>query len=194
MKDIVLILVAGKSNTGKGEFSRRLEEVYKTKTNHNIIRCSLSTYIRELAKNDFYWDGIDTQLSRQFMAETYRLGTLLYPYHMARRVWERDIQPNIITSQTNVIIVESFREKNNYDYFKLLKDQHKITDIITINIVRPGYVVVKDSLLNHVSEIDLDDFEFDYTVINNEDISKIHNESLRIYNSIIMENFFKRYG
>jgi uridine kinase len=47
MKDIVLILVAGKSNTGKGEFSRRLEEVYKTKTNHNIIRCSLSTYIRE---------------------------------------------------------------------------------------------------------------------------------------------------
>jgi hypothetical protein len=128
------------------------------------------------------------------MAETYRLGTLLYPYHMARRVWERDIQPNIITSQTNVIIVESFREKNNYDYFKLLKDQHKITDIITINIVRPGYVVVKDSLLNHVSEIDLDDFEFDYTVINNEDISKIHNESLRIYNSIIMENFFKRYG
>lgn len=171
---IKLILVSGKSHNGKGEFSRRLE--YKLKqTNKNIIRCSLSTYIRDAAKNDFYWDGIDTVNSRKFMGEVYRLATeLIYPYHMARRVWERDILPNIGENRENVIIVESLREKNNYDYFNDLKKNKSIDTITTIRVDRLNFSDLNEEMHEHISEKDLDDFKFDYIINNDGTLEELH--------------------
>lgn len=182
---ITIIMVSGKSHNGKGEFSRKLEELFKTNTNYNVIRCSLSTYIRDITKNDFYWDGVDTPESRKFMAEVYRLGTEIYPYHMARRVWERDIQPNITNHLIkNVVIVESFREKNNYDYFDMLKSTGRINNIITIRINRPNFDQAGKELSTHVSEMDLDTFLFDYEVLNDGTIEELHIRTERIFNCI----------
>jgi hypothetical protein len=181
---ITVIMVSGKSHNGKGEFSRKLEEIYKNKTNHNIIRCSLSTYIRDITKNDFYWDGVDTPKSRKFMGEVYRLGTEIYPYHMARRVWERDIIPNLINDKNNIVILESFREKNNYDYFNNLQDENKISNIITIRINRPNFDHAGKEMLNHVSESDLDKFLFDYEVLNDSTIEDLHIRTEKIFNCI----------
>jgi len=166
-----IILVSGKSNSGKGETSKKLEQLFKSQNKH-VVRCSLSTYIRELTKNDFYWNGIDTLESRIFMGEVYRIGTDFYPHHMARRVWERDIEP--FANKDTIAIVESFREKVNYDYFVELWKEKIINDIITIRVVRPSFNAIQDEEFeNHVSESDLDDFEFDYVIENSGTVEEL---------------------
>lgn len=167
-----IILISGKSNSGKGTVAKILEEDIKNK-NINVIRCSLSTYIREITKNDFYWDGVDTLESRKFMAEVYRIGTEFYPYHMARRVWERDIEP--YANNNSIVIVESFREKVNYDYFNKLLKENIIDSIITIRVTRPYFNAINDEIMeNHVSESDLDDFLFDYHIDNNNTVEELN--------------------
>lgn len=177
-------MVSGKSHNGKGEFSRKLEKLFITKSFFSVIRCSLSTYIRDITKNDFYWDGIDTPQSRKFMGEVYRLGTEIYPYHMARRVWERDIEPNLNKYNDNVVIIESFREKNNYDYYNMLKDEGRISNIITIRINRPDFDQAGKELSTHVSEMDLDKFPFDYEVLNDSSIEDLHIRTEKVFNCI----------
>ena len=166
-----IILVSGKSNVGKGVFSQKLEQLFKSQNKH-VIRCSLSTYIRELAKKDFYWNGIDTLESRKFMAEVYRVGTDFYPHHMARRVWERDIEP--FANKDTIAIVESFREKVNYDYFNFLLQFKYIDKLTTIRVIRPNFNAINNAELeNHVSESDLDDFKFDYVIENSGTIEEL---------------------
>ena len=166
-----IILVSGKSNSGKGVFSQKLENLFKSQNKH-VIRCSLSTYIRELAKKDFYWDGIDTLESRKFMAEVYRVGTDFYPHHMARRVWERDIEP--YANKDTIAIVESFREKVNYDYFNFLLQFKYIDKLTTIRVIRPNFNAINNAELeNHVSESDLDDFKFNYVIENSGTVEEL---------------------
>jgi len=166
-----IILISGKSNSGKGTLATKLESLLKSQNKH-VIRCSLSTYIRELTKKDFYWNGIDTLESRKFMAEVYRVGTDFYPHHMARRVWERDIEP--FANKDTIAIVESFREKVNYDYFNFLLIYKYIDKLTTIRVIRPNFNVIQnEELENHVSESDLDDFEFNYVIENSGTVEEL---------------------
>ncbi|HEY8890525.1 MAG TPA: hypothetical protein VIM70_09750 [Clostridium sp.] len=175
-----IILISGKAHSGKGTVGRKIENILNNQGKH-VIRCSLSTYIREIAKNDFYWDGIDTLESRIFMGEVYRIGTEFYPYHMARRVWERDIKP--YANKNTTVIVESFRELVNYDYFNILLKEGLIDEISTIRIIRPKFNSIQnEEFEKHVSESDLDDFEFDYIVENDGSIEELDNKLKEMFN------------
>ena len=188
-----IFLISGKSNSGKGEVSCRLEELFKA-DNSNVIRCSLSTYIRDILQNDFYWDGHSDMINaRKFMAETYSLGSVIYPYHMARRVWERDIMPNLNNNE-NFIIVESFRELQNYEYFKLLQDDNLVSKIITIRVTRPNFSVVDEELSEHVSEVDLDDFDFNYNIVNGGNIKQLYEKVDEVYKNLKMIEFYNQYS
>jgi hypothetical protein len=174
-----VILISGKSHSGKGETANILNKIL-TNQNKHVIQCSLSTYIREIAKNDFYWNGIDTLESRIFMAEVYRIGTNFYPYHMARRVWKRDIQP--YANKNTIAIVESFREKVNYDYFNMLLNEGLINNILTIRVIRPNFNDIQDKdMEQHISESDLDDFDFDYVIENNGSIDELRDKLERMF-------------
>jgi len=178
-----IILISGKSNTGKGTVAEIIEQILKLKNKH-VIRCSLSTYIRNVAKEDYYWDGIDTLESRKFMAESYKIGTEFYSYHMARRVWERDIKP--FANKDTIAIVESFREKVNYDYFCSLLDEGLIDNITTIRVIRPDFNAIQDrDMENHVSESDVDDFEFDYVIKNSGTIDELYEKLEKLIGNMI---------
>jgi len=175
-----IILISGKSNSGKGTVAKKIKKLLDDKEKYTIL-CSLSTYIRDVAKEDYFWDGIDTLESRRFMAESYRIGTEFYPYHMARRVWERDIEPYSHTYKT--AIVESFREKVNYDYFDTLLKKELISSIITIRVVRPNFNAIQNKEHEkHVSEVDLDDFKFDYTIENSGTVEELDNKLKEMFN------------
>lgn len=168
--EVEILLISGKSGSGKGTVASIIKEELKKNNKFNVIQCSLSTYIRQIAKDDFYWDGVDTPESRKFMGEVYRVGTEFYSFHMMRRVWERDIEPNLVNDKINIAIVESFRELVNYYYCMALRGYGKISDIKTIRIKRPGHDVTGEELKKHVSESDLDNFPFDYYIVNDSDI------------------------
>lgn len=164
-----IIMISGKSNSGKGTVADGLKSYLEQIKSYNgrILKCSLSACIRTIARDYFFWDGIDTVNSRKFMAETYRLATeLLDYYHMARGVWIRDILPFVARCpyHETLIIIESFREIQNWEFFQKLKDDGYVKDVITIRVDRPGADVetVDGDLKQHVSEVDLDDFEFDF--------------------------------
>ena len=166
-----IILISGKSNSGKTCVAKIIESTLINK-NKYTIRCSLSTYIRKVAKEDYYWNGIDTLESRKFMAESYRIGTEFYPYHMARRVWERDIKP--YANKDTIVIVESFREKVNYDYFCSLINEGLIDKVITVRVDRPNFNVSQDKdMENHVSESDVDNFNFDCVIMNSGSVDEL---------------------
>jgi len=201
MTEKVVIMIHGKSEHGKGTVAEILERRLKDIKEFNVIRCSLSTWIRETMKKDFYWDGIDTPESRKCMAEIYRVGTEFYPYHMARRVWERDIKLKVIHAisirkggctvglqeiEKNIIIVESLREKVNYDFFEMLLKEGSIDDLITVSVERPGYESTQ-KLTNHVSEVDLDDFIFDYLIVNDGSLEDLENKTVRYIISDILD-------
>lgn len=182
----IVILVSGKSESGKGTVAEELERLLKAYPEFNVIRCSLSTYTGTKRYSKKGLLGVDTPESRKFMAEIYRVGTEFYPYHMARRVWERDIERNLLRAYIdkesgktveithNIAIVESFRELVDYNYFKMLQGEGKIADIRTIRVYRPDYTSTANAISNHVSESDLDDFEFDYRILNKSSVEKLN--------------------
>lgn len=179
-------MISGKAHNGKSEFAKELEKLLN-QTDKNIIRCSLSTYIRDITKNDFFWNGEDTSEARRFMGEVYRLGTeLIYPYHMARRVWERDIIPNL--KEDNIVIIESLREKNNLDYFIDLKNQGLINEVITVKVIRPGYSDIDKTQQKHISETDMDNYKFDYYIYNDETINELYYKAVDLCNIVLLEH------
>jgi len=185
-----ILLISGKSGSGKGTAGNLLNSLLSPLYN-NVIQCSLSTYIRELCFNDFYWNGFDTPESRKLMAEIYRVGIEFYPYHMARRVWERDIMPYVGYATESIALIESFREKVNYDFFKKLQKKNLVDSIITLRINRPNYNVAGDELNQHASETDLDNFVFDIIVENNGTIEELKDKlqkQVKIYIKNIISN------
>lgn len=151
-----IIMISGKSSTGKGTIAEELENRF-IDMDYFVLRVSLSTYIREITKNDFFWDGKDTVESRKFMAEVYRLGTeLIYVYHMARRIWEWEIADflSFHPYDKKLVIVESFREPQNWEFFDILQKEDKIDKLLTVRVVRPGAddATTDEELKEHVSE------------------------------------------
>jgi len=178
-----VILISGKSNSGKGTVANLI--MNNISDNYNKIQSSLSTYIRDILKNDFFCDNMNTDTAREFMGEVYRLGTKIYPYHMARRVWERDNKPFLNKNKDNILVIESFRELNNYIYFKELLNKKEIDKIITIRVERPNFNILKDeNRVKHISEVDLDNFDFNYYIYNNNGINELNKKIIDLLNSI----------
>lgn len=172
-----IILIHGKTHSGKGAFSEILAQELKEKhSTLNIIHCSLSSYIRNLVK-DFYYEGdMDSPECREFMAKVYEYGSNLYPYHKSRRVWDKDIFPNLSITKNNLVIVESFREKNDIKYFEILQEQGLVNNIITLKIVRPQFKMKDYINAKHKSENDLNDFEFMYEILNDGSLNDLRNK------------------
>jgi len=184
----IVIMIGGKSHNGKGAVADFIIE--HSNQNLNKIQSSLSTYIRQIAKDDFFWDGNDTDEFREFAGEVYRLGTKLYPYHMSRRVWERDNLPFIDNSKDNLVVVESLREKQNYDYYKELLGNGNIDELITIRVVRPDFTDLKNKeRLQHVSETDLDNFRFDYIIGNDSTLDSLKNKTIDLLRLLELEEY-----
>lgn len=177
MRKIDIIMVHGKTHSGKGTFSEMLEQNLKmTYPTKNVIRCSLSTYIRNLVK-DFYYEGdMDSPECREFMAKVYEYGTKLYKFQKARRIWEKDIIPYINNNKNNIVIIESFREKNDIGYFETLKKDNIINHIITVKIERPSFKIDNYINANHKSENDLNEYKFDHIILNDSDLIRLANK------------------
>jgi len=174
MKNIILI--SGKARSGKDTVARILESKLS-----NTLITPLADYVKFVCQKYFGWNGIKDKNGREILQ---KIGTDII----------RKENPDFWT----IIISElHFALRNEFDYFIVSDnrfpneiEQEKIifgNKVITLKIERPNYKsILTEEQKNHISEIALDDFEFDYIIINDGTI-----EDLEKKVEIFIERFIK---
>lgn len=169
----MIIGLIGYAGSGKDTTADYLVE------NYNFTKLSFGSILKDVVASLFSWprellEG-DTNESRIFretkdewwskelnMEVTPRkmfqmIGTDIMRNHFHTDIWLLALKKKL-TQYENVIITD-IRFINEYDFVKNLGG-------IIIKIVRPNI-----SILNHSSELNIDNFEYDYSIINNNDMT-----------------------
>lgn len=171
----MIIGLIGYAGSGKDTTADFLVE------NYNFTKLSFGSILKDVVASLFSWprellEG-DTNESRIFretkdewwskelnMEITPRkmfqmIGTDIMRNHFHTDIWLLSLKKKL-TQYDNVIITD-IRFNNEYDFVKKLGG-------IIIKIVRPNI-----SILNHSSELSIDKFDYDYSIINNDNIESL---------------------
>jgi len=159
-----VILISGKSNHGKTEFTKLLKEELES-TGKKVVVMLFAKYIKMYLKDYYNWDGIEK--TEDIRSHLQRLGTNKIRQEMnmknfhVERVCD-DIR--ILEDDFDYFIIDDTRYSNEIYYTKAIFDK----DVIDIRITRPNFESpLTTEQQNHDSEIGLDDFDFMYDIINN---------------------------
>lgn len=146
-----IILVNGKATAGKDTFYKYVKENYLL---HSTKKCVRMAFADELKKYllERGWNGKKDEEGRKL---------LQYTGDNLKSRYGQDYFANIILeeideSDADIIIITDWRYENEY---KIIKSKY---DVVTVHINRIG-LVPNDT---HSSENSLDNFNFDYIIIN----------------------------
>ena len=175
-----LVLVSGKAESGKTEFSNHLKDSL-CNIGYECQIVSFADCLKFWAQAYFGWNGVKNQDGRETLQ---RLGT-----DIARNknpdVWVKIIHEFLITFEDifDFIIVDDARFENEISYFK-----DSLEGVLTIRIERPNHIskLTMEQLL-HPSETDLDDWEFDSVYYNSSDIEDM---VFDIKDMVALDGFF----
>jgi len=163
MKNIILI--SGKAESGKNLVGDILQKHLS-----NTLIAAFGDYVKYVCQNYLGWDGVKNQEGRHFIQH-----------------WGTDIIRKENPDFWAIVLSElHFALRNNFDYFivpdvRFLNEieQEKIifgNKVITLKIVRPNHEsILTEEQKNHISETGLDNYEFDYVIVNDgtiEDLEK----------------------
>ena len=163
MNKIKIILVSGKARSGKGEFSRILKESLESK-GEKVVQTLFAKYIKQYAI-ELGWDGITKdEYWRNFLQ---KIGTELIQYDLNMKTFH----PNRISEDiqilshfvVNYFIIDDCRFRREVYFMKAMFPDDVITVRVESNNSRSD---LNQEQLKHQSEIDLDEFKFDWLVDN----------------------------
>lgn len=156
-----LILLSGKAEHGKTTTAELLKDALEKK-GYNVVITRYAYYLKDLAVRYCHWNGIKDEHGRNLLQS---LGTdiirqkLNKPNFHVSRVCE-DIE--ICQDFVNYVIIDDTRFPNEIYYPKMMFGDEKV---ISIRVDRKDYVssLTKEQQ-NHISEVALDNFDFDYRI------------------------------
>lgn len=152
-----VILLSGKAEHGK---TTAAEQIVNKLKNAKIV--PLAKKMKEQAMM-IGWDGKKDEKGRKLLQE---ISWPIKHYHGV------DIYAKWCYEQAlglDYLIVDDCRMMAEVDYFKKLLSENTIDDLKIIRIVRPNYTSsLTPEQLKDVSETELDNYNFDYYVINDE--------------------------
>ncbi len=158
-RNIKLFIVSGKARSGKGEVSNIIKNYYSDK---KTIIISFGHYIKDYAKRITGWDGNEETKPRDFLQQ---LGIELIKNNIDSKLFINRILEDIevFSYFYDIIVVNDARL---LDEINSLKSKYK--DSICIRVIRDN---IDNKLTtdqkNHVTEVDLDNYDkFDYVVNN----------------------------
>ncbi len=175
-REVKLFILSGKARSGKSEVANIIEKYYKNK---KTITISFGYYIKDYAKRISNWDGREETKPRELLQQ---LGIELIKNRIDNRLFINRIIEDIevFSYFYDIIIVNDARL---LDEIEALKSKYK--NAISIRIIRHNYDdKLTENQKNHITEIDLDNYnDFDF-VINNynnkikleEDVKKLLEE------------------
>jgi dephospho-CoA kinase len=173
MANFKVILVSGKARSGKGEFSRLLKEQLEL-NNKKVVQTLFAKYIKEYAK-ELGWDG-ETK-DRHWRDFLQHIGTELIQYELNMKEFhvKRIYEDVLILSHYGVdyFIIDDCRFRREVNYMKAMLPD----DIITVRVVsNDSRSDLANEQLQHQSEIDLDEYNFDWLVDNSGTLDNLKNE------------------
>lgn len=156
-----IILLSGKAFNGKTESANYLQTVYELQ-GKRVLRMSFAYYLKNILKRFYGWDGVTKD--DFWRGELQRLGTdkirkeLRMPLFHVGRVAD-DI--SVVFNDFDIVLIDDARFQNEIDYMKAMFPKM----VETIRVYRLGFQTpLSVEQQNHPSEIDLDDYEFDYSI------------------------------
>lgn len=161
-----IILISGKAQNGKDSTADMLMELLPGKS----IKISFAFYLKLICSNLFGWNGEKDEKGRsilQFVGTDLIRDKLGWQNFHVDRVCQ-DIK--IAENQFDYFIVPDTRRKNEV-YITKGMFPDLVTTIRTVRVDFESPLTIEQQ--NHISEIDLDNFEFDYYIKSESGLDKL---------------------
>ena len=159
-----IYLISGKARSGKNEVARIIEKHY---SNKKCITISFGYYIKDYVKRVSDWDGNENDKPRDLLQQ---LGIELIKNKIDNKLFINRIIEDIevFSYFYDVIIVSDVRLK---DELESLKEKYK--NSISIRIIRNEDNNLTMNQKEHLTEVDLDEFNnFDYVIENSKNLKE----------------------
>lgn len=162
----IIIGFSGKAEAGKTTAANAFLEKLEPKDLFNGI-VPLAKKMKEQARY-LGWDGKKDEKGRRFLQEV----SWPIKHYLGEDIYAKWVIEDACRSNLNVILVDDVRMLAEVNYFKSLpKDEY---EFILVRIERPNHVSkLTPEQLADVSETQLDDYDFDYRVVNDGTIEEL---------------------
>jgi len=162
-KKTACALLSGRAGVGKTSLSVILKEEFKN-YNLNVERFSFAGKVKEVA-DYMNWDGKKDERGRKLLQSVGRIGREYDKDTWCRLLFE-EVIPLWNYYPYDVIVIDDWRFRNEYDFVAGNYLYHPFT----ARIDAPNRECLKGKLTyNDLSEMELDDFDFDLVIDNSED-------------------------
>lgn len=184
----MVVLVAGKSGSGKSSFSQHLKRWLETEWGVKSRIVSFAEELKEIAMVDFDWDGEKDEKGRRLLQA---LGSAGREYNA--NIWVNKVKEVILNprgyythaTEVMVSIIDDCRYENEFTFADEMKD----TYAIKVLIVRPDNPnALSGKAGTHASEHGLDNLpldKYDYVINNSGDMKRLDK-----YAKLIAEDVF----
>jgi dephospho-CoA kinase len=176
-KEFKLFMLSGKARSGKDTVANIIKDYYDDK---KTIIISFGHYIKDYAKRVSDWDGSEDTKPRELLQQ---LGIELIKNNIDNTLFIRRIIEDIevFSYFYDIIIIDDVRL---IDEIEILKEKYK--DSISIRIIRNNYNnKLTDKENNHITEIDLDNYNnFDYVIENNNNLDELNKQLEDVLRSV----------
>lgn len=176
-----VILISGKSGSGKDTIASFLKKIYQQE-NKKVIIIHFADMVKEYAKLYYNWNGVKDVAGRQLLQQ---LGTntvrAAYPNYWAELV-AKFLDAAGRKNHFDIALIPDLRFLNEY---LIVKKYNKDCTTIRINKINDDGTYILNKAFtqeqnNHPSECDLDDYNFDIMVNNNGTLENLEQSAQEI--------------
>lgn len=176
-----IILIGGKANHGKDETAKYLKKILE-ENGQKVVIDRFAKYIKGYLTDYYGWDGKektdDIRSKLQILGTDLIKEKLNYREFHAKRLTE-DFQ--IISDDFDYFLVPDCRFRGECHIFQAMFPD----EVITTKVVRLGHKSnLTEEQLNHKSENDLNNYEFDRTIYS-QSLDSLHDEIDRVFKDIL---------
>lgn len=175
-----IFLLSGKARSGKDTVADILEEQF---INKKVLRIAYADDVKYICKTYLGWDGEKDETGRTLLQE---VGTILGRGHLGENYWVDRVKDILFFSQNryDVVIITDCRFPNEIE---VIQDAYK-GRCTSIRVERPNHQSgLNAAQMEHISETALDDYEFDFEIMNDgslDDLSRKINNIINKYKKV----------